>query len=378
MPLTKVLIQFMSPNTVENVISALALKPEILIPVGYGPFLSDSMRGRYNYFFHLRQCPTIVSEPVQLEQYLPGDTENRLEQMLTRYEQKNPVVDISGADRVFAMALGSVLRGHRSWNITVLDKQIQSSIFLPLRNGDYLKQLAFPKLTRAEFVYLRDGTLPKDYRPGEKRMVRADLTRSVVKEIRSLGVLYLEGPAYWRDVADRLRYAIAKEERLEYLLDTTLLGIRDTALEELRAVGILEEFGWQNGIAKIRFPDLTALRLLLSIDRILTANIFVAAAFVREYGRSAAYHDLTLHELSVVTGIHDCLPVVLMIFDEEADAEQLYRFHMRCLEFFDEPVRKILVRFGTTPLDDDMKKTAELLSVEIVPMKRLPEVLEPR
>ena len=64
MPLTKVLIQFVSQNPAENVISAAALAPEILIPVGYGSYMTEAMRSRYNYFFHRRRISTIMAEPV--------------------------------------------------------------------------------------------------------------------------------------------------------------------------------------------------------------------------------------------------------------------------------------------------------------------------
>ena len=131
MPLTKVLIKFMSPHPAGNVISAAALGPEILIPVGYGSFLTDTMRSRYNYFFHVRQLPTIIAEPVQLEKYLMGDIEIRLEQLLARYEARRPVVDISDADPIETMALGIVLRAHKYWSITVLDYRVRDSIFLP-------------------------------------------------------------------------------------------------------------------------------------------------------------------------------------------------------------------------------------------------------
>ena len=380
MPLTKVLIQFVSQNPAENVISAAALAPEILIPVGYGSYMTEAMRSRNNYFFHRRRISTIMAEPVQLEPYLAGDIENRLEQLLQRYEAKMPIVDISYADQIEAMALGTVLRAHKSWRVTVLDKRIRESMFLPLKYGDYLKQLAFPKITQAEFAYLRNGTVPGEEAETRGTLVRKDLTKPVIRVIRTLSMLYAEGPAYWRDVVQRLIYVFGKDApyQEEYLVDTAQLGIADRAFEELRDAGVLKVFGRQNSISRFAFADEMTWRLFLHIERIPILNVFLAAAFVREYGRSAAYHDLTLHDYSYVTGIHNCLPVVMAVYRETEEAEQIYRFHTRALSCYDEPVRKILVRFGQATLPSEPELAARLFDVEIIPVQRLSEALEPR
>ena len=189
MSIAKVLIKFISTNPSGNVISASALEPEILILVGYGNFLTDTMRSRYNYYFHRRRIQTIVGDPIQLERYLMGDIENRLEALLTRYESRRPIVDISDADAIESMALGSVLRAHKFWSVTVLDYSIPDSVFFPLKNGDYLKQLTFPSLTSAEMAYLRDGTAMDAPPDNEDIFYRKDLSSQVIKEIRALSVL---------------------------------------------------------------------------------------------------------------------------------------------------------------------------------------------
>ena len=354
MPLTKVLIQFVSQNPAENVISAAALAPEILIPVGYGSYMTEAMRSRYNYFFHRRRISTIMAEPVQLEPYLAGDIENRLEQLLQRYEAKMPIVDISYADQIEAMALGTVLRAHKSWRVTVLDKRIRESMFLPLKYGDYLKQLAFPKITQAEFAYLRNGTVPGEEAETRGTLVRKDLTKPVIRVIRTLSMLYAEGPAYWRDVVQRLIYVFGKDApyQEEYLVDTAQLGIADRAFEELRDAGVLKVFGRQNSISRFAFADEMTWRLFLHIERIPI--------------------------LSYVTGIHNCLPVVMAVYRETEEAEQIYRFHTRALSCYDEPVRKILVRFGQATLPSEPELAARLFDVEIIPVQRLSEALEPR
>ncbi|MDO5702525.1 MAG: hypothetical protein Q4G47_04140 [Lachnospiraceae bacterium] len=116
----------------------------------------------------------------------------------------------------------------------------------------------------------------------------------------------------------------------------------------------------------------------MHIDRIPALSMFVTAAYVREFGRSAAYTDLVLHGFSSVTGIWGSYPLFMMVYDEQEDAEGVYRFHMKALSKYDEPVRKILVRFEQTPLSDEALKASQLLGVEIVPVARLGEVLEPR
>lgn len=380
MPLTKVLIQFMGPYPAENVVCAAAFEPELLVPVGYGSFLTDSMRTRYNYYFHRRGLPTVVAEPVSLEKGSADEIERTLEQMLSKYEARRPVVDMSCADNITAYALGSVVRSRKMVQVSLIEKSIPDGAFVPVWNGDHVKRVAFPRISQAEFDFLRDGVLPEEREEEKNVLRRNDLTRPVLGIIRTLSTLYAEGPIYWRDVVQRLRYALGgvPEYKEEYLMDIAMLGINDRAFEDLKDAGVLREFGRQNGIARFVFEDEMSYRLLMHIDRIPALSMFVTAAYVRAYGRAAAYSDLVLHGFSSVTGIWGSWPLFMMVYDEQEDAEGVYRFHMKARARYDEPVRKVLVRFEQTPLSDEARQAAQLLGVEIVSVARLGEVLEPR
>ncbi len=375
-----VLVKFISLNPVDNVTSAAALRPEILIPVGYGSFLTDTMRKRYNFFFHRRQLQTVVADPVQLEMHLLGDIENRLENLLSRYEGKGAVVDIANADPTEALALGTVLRAHKFWNITVLDYRIRDSIFLPLKAGEYMRQLAFPSVTESEIRYLRDG-IPLDEKPDrENNLYRKDLNRDMIKVIRSLSVIYAEAPAYWRENARKFRFGIGNvsKDKTEFVLDAASVGIRDSAFEELRDIGVLKQVNRQNSIVHLVFANYHALQMFLNIERVPILNIFLGVALVRAYGGAAAFHDLTLHRYSFITCIRNSLPMMITIYNERQDAEQIYSFHEKVLDRYGEPARKILVRFGQTTLSADVQRAAERFEVEIVPIRQLGEKLEPR
>jgi hypothetical protein len=85
-----------------------------------------------------------------------------------------------------------------------------------------------------------------------------------------------------------------------------------------------------------------------------------------------------MYNYSYITCIRGALPVVIMIYNEQEEEEQIYRFHVKALKLFDEPVRKVLVRFGQTGLSDDVKEAASRFGVEIIPMRSLTEKMEPR
>ena len=68
----------------------------------------------------------------------------------------------------------------------------------------------------------------------------------------------------------------------------------------------------------------------------------------------------------------------MAVYRETEEAEQIYRFHTRALSCYDEPVRKILVRFGQATLPSEPELAARLFDVEIIPVQRLSEALEPR
>lgn len=380
MALAKILIKFMSSHPAANVICGIALEPELLVPVGYGDFLSETMRSRYNYFFYHRRIETVLTDPVRLERNMEPDIELKLEELLRKYAATKPVIDISDADAEQAMALGSVLRAHHEWTVSVLDMQIRDGIFFPLRDADHLKRLPFPSLTSSEFRFLRYGTsfdaLPED---SEEILYRRDLDKNTVRLIRTLSRTYYDRPAFWRDFAEKLRNTSvgAVPGKREYLIDASMLPVRDEAFEELAERSILKKYVRRNGIINLEFEAPVDSQLLLRIDSVPILDIFLTTALVREYGQAAAYHDLMLRDYRYVTGIRACLPVVLGVFRETDGPQDICSFCSDAGRFYAEPMRRILVKNSGLPISDAVGEAAEVLGVEIVDGNRLAEILEP-
>ncbi len=380
MTLTRVLIKFMSSRPVCNVASGIALEPELMVPVGYGNFLSETMRSRYNYFFYHRRLQTVLTDPVRLERNMEPDIERRLEELLEKYADSRPVVDISDADADQAMALGSVLRAHPSLLTAVLDYRIEEGIFYPQKNADFMKRLRFPTLTAAEFRFLRSGT-PFDALPDEAEdiLYRKDLDKFSVRLIRSMSKVYYDRPGYWKGFAEKLRktaVGMAPGKR-EYLIDASALPIRDETFEELVERGILEKYVRQNGIVNLVCGEPIVSQLLIRIDRTPLLNLFLRTALIREYDQSAAYHDLMLMDYRYVAGIRACLPVVLGTFSETGGAEEIIRFCFDAGRLFDDPVRKILVKETGLPVSGETADAAARLGVELVDGLKLEEALQP-
>lgn len=385
MGISSVVIKFISPDHAGNVITSLAVEPEILIPVGYGEVLSDELRGRYNHFFHLRGIPTVVTQPVSFEKNLPADVEGKLERLLAKYESRSPVVDIADADSRETMALGSVLANHRYWGAAVLDYDQRRSLFIPVQNASHLKRLRFPLLGEADYRFLRGemsaGTTDADtYASESVELTRKQLNHETAERIRSLGRLYAEAPAFWRESAAKIRKEAGefRGEKTEFILDAASVGVRDTVYEDLREIGILSSFERKAGVIRLRFAGMTAMQLFFHIDRILCANIFLITAQVREYGKNAAFRDLTMHDFRYVTGFYRCLPTVLAVYDETRGAEQFPMFELLAYRLYGENARKVLVRYGRSALDKEIRTVADHYDVELVPVRGLKEALEPK
>ena len=94
----KILMKLYSPSPVGNAAAALAMNPELLVFAGYGSFLTDTMRNRYNYLFHRRGLRTVVTDPLMLERGAETLCGEQLSALLGRYADVRPCVDISGGD----------------------------------------------------------------------------------------------------------------------------------------------------------------------------------------------------------------------------------------------------------------------------------------
>lgn len=381
MALTRVVIKFIGNKPAENVITACALDPEILIPVGYPGRLTESMRGRYNHFFHHRGLRTVMTGLYTVERLRIADMETRLGTLLEKYAEAKPVIDVHAADEVQALALGAVLQAHRQWDFQVLTYSVENSVMIPLVGADSLRRVMFPSLQASEMAFLRKGT-PFDAPPGggEEILLRKDLVRQTVRDIRILSRLYRSAPDYWTGVSGRLWASMKNQDqnRIELIMDATRLLVEDDALEKLMEAGYLDAFIRKSGIVYLKFPDEYALRLFLHVDSVPLFEIFLETAFIREYGKSAAYHDLTLYGWSIVTGIRRAMPVVIGSLDGGMDVKDIYLFDAEARRQFDEPLRKILVREPELFIDEPLRNAAEDLSIQFVTMKQLTELLEPR
>ena len=381
MALTRVLIKFIADKPVGNVITACALDPEIVIPVGYTGQLTESMRGRYNYFFHHRGLRCVMTGIYALERFRAAEMEERLAALLEKYAEAKPVIDVRDADETQAIALGAVLKSHRLWDFQVIDYRIEDSTFIPLINADSLRRVSFPSLTASEMAFLRKGT-PFDapLGGGEEILLRKDLVRQTVRDIRILSKLYRSAPDYWISVSARLKASMRNQDqdRIELIMDASRLLVEDEALEKLMEAGYLDAFIRKSGIVYLKFPDAYALRLFLHVDSVPLFEIFLETAFIREYGKSAAYHDLTLYGWSIVTGIRRAMPVVLGSLDSGMDVKDIYLFDAEARKQFDEPLRKYLVREPDLFIDETLRNAAEDLSIQFVTLKQLTDVLEPR
>lgn len=377
MGLAQILIKFTGQHVVGNIVSALALEPEILIPVEYGRGMSEKERGRLNHLFHKRGMPTIVAEPVILERYMEADMETRLETLFEKYRDRKPVVDISDADVMQSMAVGAVLARHQYWSVAVMDLKIRERLFFPLKNAAHLRRMSFPTISESEFRFLlkSEAELQRSV-----IMTRPELTKEAAKRIRILGRFYAESPTYWKDLSQRFRYAAgdADEGRREFIMDTRSMGIRDSVFEDLRDIGIFDIYERKGGIVRYRFTNKAAMGMLLHITDIPLFNVFLLAAQIREYGKNAAFTDLALYDYSYVSGIMRCCPFVIRVFREDGGSAQLVELDLLAAKIYGGISRKVLVYYSETGLTDEIRKAAKDLEIELVYAGEMITKLEPR
>ena len=377
----KVLIKFISPHHTGNVLSSLALEPELLVLVGYGDFLTESVRNRYNHFFHIRNVETVLTDPVRIDPVREDDIEVRLEQMLERYAAERPSIDITDADPKQALILGTILAAHPSWHVSVFSYNLAEATFSSVRDGEHVKRLTFPSIDESDISFLRRGTTKSDPRiEGRAKMTRSDLTKPVIMMIRALSEAYRDRPAFWRSFAEKLQttpIGLAGGKR-EYLLDASDVGIRDDAFEELADRGVITRYVRRNGILDIEFCDGYASYLAANMDKIPSLNLFIETALIRDYRQKAAYRDLSLVDYRYVTGIRGCLPYVIGVYNEGFGAEDICDFKSFADQIFGDPVRMILVKDTGLPIPATVMDAATSLKVEIVDAAKLTMLLTPR
>lgn len=374
----KLLIKFAGASSIANVVSGLALEPELLLLVGYGDFLSQTARSRYNFFFHRRKVKTIVMEPATLSPFMEPDAERRLADLLQKYEKYSPVIDIADADEIESMALGAVLRGHREWNFPVLDYRIEDGVFLPQRNADRLRNLVFPSLLGAEIRFLNERS-PINWEDHEV-LTRKDLSHDLVRAIQSIDRLTESRPDYWSRVARALRkdFGSVSMDREEVLADESQVTVPDEALEKLLKWNLISAYSSQHKIVRIRFPSPSIRRLLFGMDRADAYRAFLKTAQVRDFDRRAAYRDLTLIDGSFITGIRQCLPYIIGVVPGALTLKEVYHFELAASEFYGDPIKKILLSGESDHPEGEIERACRHFQMQLTDINHLSNLLKPR
>lgn len=377
---TIILIKFISPYPAGNVIASLAVNPDLLVPVGYGDFFEEELGERLNFIFKRRGLNTVVAGPVSLSRYMASEAENRLTEIFEQYHGQQIVIDISDADEVEMLALGCLL-GSYDIQPEVLDYDIHEGILYTLRTGKSRERRSFPSLSLDELAYIRNGTEIPEVRTKDKGdYVRADLTPEFIREIRLLFRLFMERPAYWTDLSARL------EETLKDLSPGEVSGtvpiskvtIPESGYENLRKTGLFLELEKSGTELIVRFRDLTSRELLIQMNRMPLFAILLQAASVTNIRGKAAYRELTLKRGTMITGIYLCEPVCIGVLADDAGLSYIYQFDAACRKHAGNPVRKILVKFGSKPVRPIMTETAEALGIELTTPTELVALLDPK
>ncbi len=371
----KILIRFFSSSPIENVISSMALEPELLLPVGYGHVLSDQMRTRLNFFFHRRGIRTIVMEPVSLKEGSESGAESVLADFFRKYYTKSIVVDLSGADRFQAMALGRILGAHPEWRIPVLDQKIQNGTFLPQTMTGEFRNLKFPVLRDSEIRFLNDIRTQPDV-----SLVRKNLNREMVRGIRIAARMVRLKPDYWISVSEKLRLTFGEKERvgLQQLADENSVTVPEEAFQELHSLGFLTEYVRKNHIIQISFAGSDIRSLLFHLDEIETYRAFLLAAKIKNAEEHAAFHDLMLTEDRLITGVYRVMPHVMMLADQSADADTMAWFYDKAEQIFGNTVRRIVILSEFSSPSEEALRTAHRLGMEQIPLDLLEQKLELR
>ncbi len=372
----KLLIKFFSQDQVENIISSLSLQPEILLPVGYGHVVDDRVRNQLNLLFHRRGIKTIVMEPMRLRMYREPDTKAKLKELFLKYSERNIVIDLSGADRFFSMALGELLAEHPEWNLPVLDIRTSDGTFFPQKQIKQLRGLSYPKLTGAEIRFLNGISDPM---PSGIR--RKDLTQSLVRAIQLSYRFVQKKPNYWKSVSNQFKMLIDRtgSSSLQLLADENAVMIPEEALTELLASSLLTEYVKKSHIVRISFETEEVRRLLMHLDHADTFRAFLTIAGIRNIeNEMAAFHELMLIDETYITCIYLTTPYVMQVIHSGTTPEELYHFFAHSETFYGRNCRKILIASKTSPPDESLRPIIRLLQLELIPIDSIVEKLEPR
>ncbi len=372
----KILVKFFSSNPAENIISALAVKPELLLPIGYGTFLSDQERMRLNFFFHRRGQNTIVMEPLVLKRYREPDIKAKLLDLFLKIGNRSIVLDVSGADHLFGMAIGEILSEHEEWDFPVLDLRMDDGIFIPQKHVRPLRGLHFPRLSGNEIRFLnRVAEQESDV------IKRKDLNHSFIRAIQATSKLMNSRPGYWRAVSEQFRLSFPGEEakELEILADSDRVSVPREALESLVGWKLLTDFQYKNHVVQIRFESQEVKMLMYHMEELDTFRSFLLVAGIRNMeNNKAVFHELQLVERRYITCIYIATPYVMMVIDSATKAIDIYHFYEESNRMFGKHARKILISSKMNPPTEEIDSAVNYLRPEIIPIEKLAQKLEPR
>lgn len=377
----QILIKIFGSDPVNNVISSLALQPDLLLPVTRdGESVNDQKRRKINYFFHLRKIKTLVMEPLILKPYLEPEAENALRRTLLSCHKagNRAVIDITDADPLQSMAVGAVLSDPGNAEIPVLIVRRRAGVIVPQRNSEYLREVVFPEMTVPEILFLNN--LKAIDSNGHIVVRRRDLKRDTLEAIGLIFQMKRESRYNWDDYAETIRadFSTIDASKRELVFDTESMKMPLDLLMEMNGFGLFEEFERKNHIVRILFKNTLIRRLVEHIDHFDTVRAFLITAQLRNFRGTALCRDLTMVDFQTIGFIERAMPCLVETVSRIENEDVLFHFHEKGRETFGPTVRLILVVPRKKDVSKEIREAAERLGIEITGAEALASLLEKR
>lgn len=377
----QILIKIFGSDPVNNVISSLALQPDLLLPVtSDGESINDLKRRKINYFFHLRKIKTLVMEPLILKPFLEPEAENALRRALRSCHQagNRVLIDITDADPLQAMAVGAVLSDQGNAYIPVVIVRRRAGAIVPQRNSEHLSEIAFPEMTVPEILFLNNLKTPD--LSGRIVVRRRDLKRDTLVAIERIFQMKRESRYNWDEYAETIRkdFSVIDAAKRELVFDTESMTMPLSLLMEMNGYGIFEEFERKNHIVRILFKNTLVRRLIEHIDRFDAVRVFLIAAQLRNFRGTALCRDLTMVDFETISFIERAMPCLVETVNGIESEDVLFHFHEKGRKIFGPVERLILVVPRKKDIPKEIRAAAERLGIELTGAEALASLLEKR
>lgn len=377
----QILIKIFGSDPVNNVISSLALQPDLLLPVtSDGESINDLKRRKINYFFHLRKIKTLVMEPLVLKRFLEPEAENALRRTLRSCHQagNRVLIDITDADPLQAMAVGAVLSDPGNTYIPVVIVRRRAGAIVPQRNSEHLSEIAFPEMTVPEILFLNNLKTPD--LNGRIVVRRRDLKRDTLVAIERIFQMKRESRYNWDEYAETIRkdFSVIDAAKRELVFDTESMSIPLSILMEMNGYGIFEEFERKNHIVRILFKNTLIRRLIEHIDRFDTVRVFLIAAQLRNFRGTALCRDLTMVDFETISFIERAMPCLVETVNGIENEDVLFHFREKGRKIFGPTERLILVVPRKKDVPKEIRAAADRLGIELTGAEALASLLEKR